>query len=259
MKENVIFCYSGTGNCLDMAKNIAKSLGNTDIVMMRKYPVITDVREARRVGFIFPCYGGGLPGHVERYIRDIKVSPDAYTFGIAQCAAYKGEGLYKINQIIPLKYWTAVSHQCTCIWLFPHDLMMPKMGAVEAQARSEYLAGKIAGDIRNEVVSTRKLGKALPNRAEHAAWNDIARKIGLKLRADDSCILCGNCAKICPMENIRYAGKAVVFGEKCISCMGCVQYCPMGAINVGKITQKRERYHNANVTADELTKDIISF
>ena len=168
MKENVIFCYSGTGNCLDMARNIAKKLGDTDIVMMRKYPAVTDVRGAKRVGFIFPCYGGGLPGHVERYIRDIKVSPDAYTFGIAQCAAYKGEGLSKINAVIPLKYWAAVSHQCTCIWLFPHDLMMPKMGAVEAQARSEYLADRIAEDVRNNVVSRKKLSKALLNRAEHA-------------------------------------------------------------------------------------------
>ena len=34
MSENVIYCYSGSGNCLDMAKNIAKELGNTEIVMM---------------------------------------------------------------------------------------------------------------------------------------------------------------------------------------------------------------------------------
>ena len=27
MSENVIFCYSGTGNCLDMAKTIARELG----------------------------------------------------------------------------------------------------------------------------------------------------------------------------------------------------------------------------------------
>ena len=42
MSENVIYCYSGSGNCLDMAKNIAKELGNTEIVMMRSFPVKTD-------------------------------------------------------------------------------------------------------------------------------------------------------------------------------------------------------------------------
>lgn len=259
MKENVIFCYSGTGNCLDMAKNIAERLGDTDIIMMRKYPAVTDVREAKRVGFIFPCYGGGLPGHVERYLHDIKVSPDAYTFGIAQCAAYKGEGLSKLNSIIPLKYWTAVSHQCTCIWLFPHDLMMPKMGAVEAQARSEYFAGTIAEDIKRNVTTKKKLGKALVNKAEHAAWPQIARAKGLTMSANDKCVMCGQCAKLCPMGNIKYTGKAVVFGDKCISCMACLQYCPAEAINVGNITKKRERYHNVNISADELMKDIISY
>ncbi|MBQ6623581.1 MAG: EFR1 family ferrodoxin [Mogibacterium sp.] len=259
MKENIIFCYSGTGNCLDMAKNIAKELGDTDIVMMRKYPAVTDVREAKRVGFIFPCYGGGLPGHVERYLHDIKVSPDAYTFGIAQCAAYKGEGLSKLNALIPLDYWAAVSHQCTCIWLFPHDLMIPKMGAEAAQARSEEFASKIAADVKAGVKTKKKLGKALANKVEHAKWPVIARKKGQSLKASDKCVQCGQCAKICPTENIRYAGKAVVFGDKCISCCGCLQYCPQEAISMGKVTEKREHYHNPNVTADELTQEIISY
>ena len=137
--------------------------------------------------------------------------------------------------------------------------MMPKMGAVEAQARSEYLAGQIAADVKNGVKSKKKLGKASVNAAEHAAWPAMARSKGQDMYADDKCILCGQCAKICPMGNIKYTGKAVVFGDKCISCMGCLQYCPKEAINVGNITKKRERYHNANVTVDELTQGIISF
>ena len=64
MSKNVIFCYSGSGNCLDIAKNIAKKLGDTDIVLMRSAPAVTDVQEAKKVGFIFPCYAGGLPGDV---------------------------------------------------------------------------------------------------------------------------------------------------------------------------------------------------
>jgi ferredoxin len=79
------------------------------------------------------------------------------------------------------------------------------------------------------------------------------------MKANDNCIMCGQCAKICPMDNIRYAGKAVVFGDKCISCCACVQYCPQEAINFGKITEKRERYHNVNITVDDLNQEIISF
>ena len=61
MSENIIYCYSGSGHCLNMAKTIASYLGDTDIVLMRSFPVKTDATEAKRVGFVFPCYGGGLP------------------------------------------------------------------------------------------------------------------------------------------------------------------------------------------------------
>ena len=48
MSENVIYCYSGSGHCLNMAKSIAKALGDTDIVMMRSFPAITNTQGAKR-------------------------------------------------------------------------------------------------------------------------------------------------------------------------------------------------------------------
>ena len=90
MSKNVIFCFSGSGNCLDIAKNIAKELKDTDIVMMRGEPAVKDVTDARRVGFVFPCYGGGLPGDVEKYVKMLKISPNAYTFGVCSYAGYLG-------------------------------------------------------------------------------------------------------------------------------------------------------------------------
>jgi hypothetical protein len=36
-----------------------------------------------------------------------------------------------------------------------------------------------------------------------------------------------------------------------------VQFCPKRAINVGKVTEKRERYHNIRVTPLELTQQVI--
>ena len=259
MKKNVIFCYSGTGNCLDMAKNIAKSLGDTDIIMMRKYPVVTDVTGAERVGFIFPCYAGGLPGRVEHYLHDIKVSPDAYTFAINQSASYKGEGLRRLNDIIPLDYWGAVTHQCSAIWLFPHDLMIPALDAESAQKRSEEFAEKFAEDIKAKVKTDKPVPKAYANAIEHSLWPKIARKKAATLNANDSCVMCGTCAKVCPADNIRYQGKAVIFDDKCISCCACVQYCPQEAINFGKTTVNRERYHNVNISVDDLNQEIISF
>ena len=144
MSTNIIYCYSGTGNCLDMAKNIARELGDTDVVMMRSFPAVTDASEAKRVGFIFPCFGGGAPADVLVYARHIHIRPGTYTFAVSQSASYAGTGLAELNRIVPLDYWRTVTHQCSCIWLFPHTLMMPPCTPEEAQKRSEKLATEIA-------------------------------------------------------------------------------------------------------------------
>ena len=141
MAENIIYCYSGSGHCLNMAKDIAKALGDTDIVMLRKFPVKTDATEAKRVGFVFSCMAGGLPGDMEAYLRHIKIAPDAYVFAVEQFAGYLGCGLHKIDQIFPLDYWTGISHQSACIWLMPHTLMFPPLTPEKAQKRTSVTAG----------------------------------------------------------------------------------------------------------------------
>lgn len=148
MSENIIYCYSGSGNCLDVAKNIARHLGDTDIVMMRSFPVKTDAREARRVGFIFPCYGGGLPGGVEEAVRAVQIAPAAYTFAIVTYAAYMGCGLATINSIHKLDYWAGLSHHDSCIWLMPHWLNTSGMSVKASQKRAEKKAALFAADIK---------------------------------------------------------------------------------------------------------------
>lgn len=258
MNENVIFCFSGTGNCLDLAKNIAHGLGGADIVMMRSAPAVTDVQEAKRVGFVFPCYGGGAPADALTYAKTIRVSPEAYTFGVSQSASYPGTGLAALNAIVPLRYWKTVTHQCSCIWLFPHRLMVPPLSPEKAQKRSETLARQIAQDILAGKQSPKAPPKNALNAAENKAWPLIAKKKAAAFRVSESCIVCGQCVRLCPRGNIRLENGRAVIGTNCIQCLGCLQYCPQGAISIGKITDKREHYHNPNIRAEELYERIIS-
>lgn len=257
MSENIIFCYSGTGNCLDMAKNIAKELGNTDIVMMRSKPEITDVRGAKRVGIIIPCYAGGLPGEVEEFIKQIEISPGAYTFGVCQYSVYMGTGLHKLDKIMPLSYWTAVSHQFGYIVLLPHTMMLPHIAPEIAQKRSEKKAMEIAA----AVLAGERTDKHPPlkpiNVLEHHGWPLLIRIKANDFNVSGSCIGCGQCAKICPTENIKIVDYKPAWGKKCYQCVSCLQYCPEKAISLGKMSNKRQRYHNPNISAEELTKSII--
>jgi len=257
MSQNIIFCFSGTGNGLDIAKNIAKVLGDTDIVMMRYNQNFIDASSAKRVGFVFPCYGGGLPGGVEDFMRRVKISPDAYVFGVNTSASYLGTGLYKLNEIHDLDYWKGVTHQCSCIWLFPHNLMMPMIPSSMAQKRAEKLAQKIGKDILAGKTSAKCPPNNPLNAVESKAWPTIAQLKAKKLAVSDACISCGQCAKLCPRGNIVMVDGKPQIGKNCVQCLGCLQYCPKEAIYIGSVTQKREHYHNVNITAAELMKDII--
>ena len=258
MKTNVIFCWSGTGNCLDLAKRIAKELGDTDIIMARKRPNVTDVRGAKRVGFVFPCYGGGAPKDFLEYVKDIKMDPGVYKFGISQSASYAGTGLHKLNEIHRLDYWKAVHHQCTCIWLFPHNVMVPPVPAKTAQKWQEKKAVKIAKDILAGEITKRNPPKNPLNVLENAGWPMVTKIVTHGFKVSDKCIGCGQCVELCPRGNIKLQNGKAVIGKNCVQCLGCLQYCPQEAISITKLTDKREHYHNVNVSAKDLGETVIS-
>lgn len=257
MSEHIIYCYSGSGHCLSMAKSIARVLGDTDIVMMRSRPEKTDATEAKVVGFVFPCYGGGLPGYVEDYVRDIKIAPDAYKFAVEQYAGYIGCGLHKIDSIVGLDYWDAISNHSTCIWLMPHTLTVPPTTAKGARERIERKALEVGGAVRTRKHSPKKPPKKSLFALESKAFSGIHEKNAARFTVSDACIGCGTCERICPRQNIVLKDGKPDFGTECIGCLSCLQFCPKEAINVGKITEKRERFPNPDVTPAELSARII--
>ncbi len=258
MTGNIIFYFSGTGNCLDIARNIAKEIGGARIIRIKKKMPFFKVSDARKVGFVFPCYGGGAPEDVLRFATKLKIRPGTYTFAVGSCSAYVGTGIAKLNKIIPLKYWNVITHHCSCIWLFPHKMMMPMLSVGEAQARSIDLAEKIAKDIVDEKVLRGNPPLNPFNVIENMGWPMIAKKKIAAFEVDNKCISCGQCVKLCPRENIKIEDGKAKIGSDCAQCMGCLQFCPENAISIGGITKKREHYHNPKVKASELMVDIIT-
>lgn len=257
MAENIIYCYSGSGHCLGMAKTIAKILGDTDIVMMRSFPAVTDASQAKRVGFIFSCFAGGLPGDVENYVKSIHIAPGAYKFAVEQYAGYLGCGLRKIDDIVHLDYWDGISNHSTAIWLMPHALTIPPTTPKMAQERIDRKAKEIGAAVRLGQRSEKRPPKeAVFELMSKSLSKSHARRIKT-FAASDACIGCGTCEKVCPRNNIRLVGGKPSFGDNCIGCLSCVQLCPKAAIDIGKVTKKRQRYPNRQITPAELTEKVI--
>ena len=64
-----------------------------------------------------------------------------------------------------------------------------------------------------------------------------------KFYAADSCISCGKCAVNCLTHNIELKDGKPVWGDKCVHCMKCICDCPEGAIEYGKVSLGKPRYH----------------
>ena len=68
--------------------------------------------------------------------------------------------------------------------------------------------------------------------------------------------LCGQCARLCPRGNIRIEA-ARRHRRQLHPVPELPAVLPQSAISIGRITDRREHYHNPNVTAAELTESVI--
>lgn len=66
-------------------------------------------------------------------------------------------------------------------------------------------------------------------------------------RVTDVCISCGLCERICPTGTISMQAGKPVWTDTCVQCVACIHRCPVRAIEYGKGTLKKGRYHHPEI------------
>lgn len=49
---------------------------------------------------------------------------------------------------------------------------------------------------------------------------------------EDNCVMCGTCARVCPVDAIELKDKPVFDLENCIGCAECISMCPTDALDI---------------------------
>lgn len=57
----------------------------------------------------------------------------------------------------------------------------------------------------------------------------------------------GHCEQICPTQTIRLQNGKPEWANTCIQCCACIHRCPVQAIEYGKITLRKGRYHHPDI------------
>jgi Fe-S-cluster-containing hydrogenase component 2 len=58
--------------------------------------------------------------------------------------------------------------------------------------------------------------------------------------------------RVCPVGNIRLVDGRPKWQHRCEQCLACLQWCPEQALQFGKHTARRERYHHPQISVKDL-------
>ncbi len=253
--ENIIYCFSGTGNSLAIARAIAEKLGNTEVVLIADAMSEENINLSyQRIGFVFPAYFSSLPPIIERFVKKLNFNNNQYVFAVVTAGAMHGDTVDSFGGLI--------AEQGT--WLDAgFTLRLPgnyiaMYGAWPARLRRYMLKNatkkteQIAITIKEKcTIRSSKENSKTPKKSLTDRMTNY-EKFALDYRVTDKCTGCGLCVKICPMHNITMVDGKPQFGECCERCMACIQWCPVGAIEYKDKTEKRKRCHNPNIKASDL-------
>ncbi len=253
-----IFYFSATGNSLEITRKIAKELGECIIKpMTAQLPGEPVGGPGEAVGFVFPVFYNGLPRFVKRFVEGIALYPGTYCFAIANSGGTRANPLGMLEDIlnekgIRLSYAEEIKMPGN--YIVGHQ--PPSSGKVNklleaAAAKVDKAAKTIACGERKPVIRKAELWSRITNRnylyKNINEWDD-------KFLTTDKCTGCGLCAGVCPVCSIKMEERRPVWQHHCERCLACIHWCPFEAIEYGKKTIKRRRYHNPNIKIEDIQR-----
>ena len=250
MGENSrIYWFSGTGNSLYAAKELAKELGGAQLEQITGKPPSGIVGgKGEKIGFVFPSYALNLPRAVHAFVEKLEIKPDTYIFTIVTMGGPGHGSIAALSKALRAKgyrlnYGRGLRMPSNYVMLYnpaepsKADKMKTK---VDARIRT------FASDVKAETQSV----KSFPFTMQ-TLYKNIS-SLDAKFTSGEKCTGCAMCQKLCPVKNIKMENDNPKWLHHCEHCVACISWCPTRAIEYGNKTQSRRRYQNPHIKAEEL-------
>lgn len=277
--EAEIFYFSGTGNSLFVAREIAIRLDALEIPVASLMGRVLVRSDADVVGIVFPVYNavnGGLPAIVRRFISVLQTRYDAYIFAVCTCGVDPGEALPNTARALqsngmklsagftvkmPSNYpdFTDRAEQVRRLWTWHEsleELCIAVMANKENEAGEPRLLAKGAafavGAFQKRAVLKNYRKLALDSSMD---FDEAVRHIDQSYEVDRAkCDGCGICADICPVDNVALLDGRPVWMHHCESCLACLIWCPREAVSGGVLSGQAGRYHHPRMKVKDMLR-----
>ena len=245
----MILSYSGTGNSRYVAKRIAAVLSDEILSMNDRIKAgdTSPVEANERLIIVTPTYAWRIPRIVRDWLTKTEFPGAKQAWFVMTCGSEIGNAA---------KYNRALCREKQLAYMGTAQIIMPEnyiamFDAPQADEARQIVA-RAEPDI-DRALSAIAANQAFPlprdnlyDRFMSGPVNPIFYSFCVKAKAftaSDACIGCGKCATLCPTSNITIQNGKPVWGGDCTHCMACICYCPAEAIEYGKKSLGKPRYH----------------
>jgi len=212
--SNQLFYFPGTGNSLELARDIAKNLDDTELVcipsVLGKEIELSDIDT---VGLIFPVYAWGVPRIITDFVKQLRFKGNEYVFAAVTCGGNPAGTLPQLASLLKtrgavLQAGFAVTQPDNYIlW---HGAIPEEKQASLFSLKAERLAGiidvvrgkKLAPLEQNSPLVNFTLGLVYKMASKHFPTSDK------DFWVTDRCYNCKQCECLCPRGNISSIGAA---------------------------------------------------
>ena len=245
----MILCFSGTGNSRYIAKKIADKLQDEIVDINAKIRAVdySPIKTGDNVIVVTPTYAWRIPRIVSDWLSEMELLSAKRIWFVMNCGSEIGNAA---------KYNRNIAEQKHLCYMGTSQILMPENYIAMFDAPEAEKARKIVKNAEPAIMDTVvwiKEGQPFPatrnnlyDRFMSGPVNPIFYRFFVKANAfqtDDTCISCGQCVENCPMNNITLESGKPTWGKQCTHCMACICYCPTEAIEYGKKSMGKPRYH----------------
>lgn len=253
----MIVYFTGTGNSKYVAKKLAKitkeeTLNANRAVRKKESLSIED----DRLIFICPVYVSAPAIPFMDLIRRSSFKKGAKAYFIVTCGASKG---------CSPKYFRDLSEEKGIEYMGCEQVVMPQNYIVYFKMSDDQENKKIIKDadpsvkkIAESILKNEPFAETPMKTSEYVMTKMILGayyKFFMTSKcfvATDKCVGCGKCEQDCPLGNVSIDNGHPVWGQECVHCMACINRCPKEAIEGGKKTVGKVRYHGPEVLLADL-------
>ena len=256
--KTTLYYFSGTGNSLVVARHLARELGETEIIPMAKVINNEEISsDSEGIGIIYPVYMWGMPLMVVNFIRKLNLNKDKYIFAIATYGGMVGGALRQTdNELrakgLKLKAGFAVMMPGNYTPLYeaiPFDKQ--KKMFREEEKRIKEIAHIIKETQESKVEMSFPLITLVFSKVLYELFSPKIKTMDRSFWADKKCNSCGVCQRVCPVGDIRMNEGKPEWLNHCEQCLACLHWCPQEAVQFGKKTSARKRYHHPEVVVED--------